>query len=188
MPPTRVAVASSPSLVQSAMSPAATITSPEGGEGGGPGGRSGAQPRARRPPRRATKTIGANLLLLAFASAPSSSDAAAEQAVSILTNIETAISLLITGHEDTPKASPPRRRRHLHTRDGLARCAAVVRFLSVAVCQPGASKSSVLTTGSPLSKRRGYSPISAPYYHPKVCGKPAALLQGLFTEVPRARL
>src|SRR5215216_991240 len=182
MPPTSLAVASSPSLVQSAMSPAATITSPEGGEGGGPGGCSGAQPRVRRPPRRATRTIGANLLLLAFASAPSSSDAA-EQAVSILTNIETAISLLITGRENTPKASPPRRRRHLHTRDGLARCAAVVRTLSVAVCQPGAPKSSVLTTGSSLSKRRGYSPISAPYYHPKVCGKPAALLQGLFTEV-----
>jgi hypothetical protein len=45
-----------------------------------------------------------------------------------------------------------------------------------------------LTTGSSLSKRRGYSPISAPYYHPKVCGKPAALLQGLFTEVPRRRI
>jgi hypothetical protein len=45
-----------------------------------------------------------------------------------------------------------------------------------------------LTTGSPLSKRRGYSPISAPYYHPKVCGKPAALLQGLFTEVPRSEI
>jgi hypothetical protein len=45
-----------------------------------------------------------------------------------------------------------------------------------------------LTTGSSLSKRRGYSPISAPYYHPKVCGKPAALLQGLFTQVPRRRI
>src|SRR5918997_663497 len=108
---TSLAVSSSPSLEQSAMSPAATITSPEGG---GLGGRSGAQPRARRPPRRATRTIGANLLLLlAFAAAPSSSDAAAEQAATTLTNIEPAISLLLTGREDTPKASPPRR-RHLH--------------------------------------------------------------------------
>src|SRR5215204_7344544 len=107
---TSLAVASSPSLAQSAMSPAATMTSPEGSRGG----RSGAHPRARRPPRRATRTIGANLLLLlAFAAAPSSSDAAAEQAATILTNIETAISLLITGREDTPKASPPQR-RHLH--------------------------------------------------------------------------
>src|SRR5215208_6184122 len=110
MSPTSLAVASSPSPAQSAMSPAATMTSPEGSRGG----RSGAQPRARRPPRRATRTIGANLLLLllAFAAAPSSS-AAAEQAATILTNIETAISLLITGREDTPKASPPQR-RHLH--------------------------------------------------------------------------
>src|SRR5215208_4068511 len=116
MSPTSLAVASSPSLEQSAMSPAATMTSPEGS----PGGRSGAQPRARIPPRRATRTIGANLLLLllALAAAPSSSDAAAEPAATILTNIETAISLLVTGREDTPKASPPRR-RHLHTRDGL---------------------------------------------------------------------
>jgi hypothetical protein len=45
-----------------------------------------------------------------------------------------------------------------------------------------------LTTGSPLSKRRGYSPISAPYYHPKICGKPAALQKGLFTEVPRSAI
>src|SRR5215216_2792505 len=108
---TSLAVSSSPSLERSAMSPAATITSPEGSRGG----RSGAQPRAKSPPRRATRTIGANLLLLllAFAAAPSSSDAAAEQAATILTNIETAISLLITGREDTPKASPPQR-RHLH--------------------------------------------------------------------------
>src|SRR5215213_6428498 len=109
MSPTSLAVASSPSLAQSAMSPAATMTSPEGG----PGGRSGAQPKARRPPRRATRTIGANLLLLAFAAALSSSDAAAEPAATILTNIETAICLLLTGREDTPRASPPRR-RHLH--------------------------------------------------------------------------
>src|SRR5215213_5821898 len=132
MSPTSLAVASSPSLAQSAMSPAATMTSPEGG----PGGRSGAQPKARRPPRRATRTIGANLLLLlllAFAAALSSSDAAAEQAATILTNIETAICLLLTGREDTPRASSPRR-RHLHTRDGLARCA-VVRSLCVAGCQ-----------------------------------------------------
>src|SRR5215213_7721110 len=106
---TSLAVSSSPSLAQSAMSPAATMTSPEGSRGG----RSGAQPRARRPPRRATRPMEANLLLLAFAAAPSSSDAAAEQAATILTNIETAISLLITGREDTPKASPPQR-RHLH--------------------------------------------------------------------------
>ena len=32
--------------------------------------------------------------------------------------------------------------------------------------------------------QRGYSPISAPYYYRKVCGKRAALLRGLFTEVP----
>src|SRR5215218_1294551 len=173
---TSLAVSSSPSLAQSAMSPAATMTSPEGSLGG----RSGAQPRTRRPPRSTTRTIEANLLLLLAFAAPSSSEAVAEQAATILTNIETAISLLVTGRRDTPKASPPRR-RHLHTRDGLARCA-VVRFLSVAVCQPGAPQSSVLTTGSSLSKRRGYSPISAPYYHPKVCGKPAAL-RAFFTEV-----
>src|SRR5215218_9595992 len=123
MPPTSLAVASSPSLVQSAMSPAATITSPEGG----PGSHSGAQPTARIPPRRATGTIGANLFLLALGSAPSMSEATAEPAATILTNFETAISLLITGREDAPRASPPRR-RCLHTRDGLARCA-VVRSL-----------------------------------------------------------
>src|SRR5215207_5628502 len=111
MPPTSLAVASSSSLVQSAMSPAATITSPEGGRGG----RSGAQPTARRPPRRATRTIGANLLLLTLGGAPSRSEATAEPGATILTNFETAISLLITGREDAPKASPPRR-RCLHTR------------------------------------------------------------------------
>src|SRR5215212_9155542 len=108
---TSLAVASSPSLAQSAMSPAATMTFPEGSLGG----RSGAQPRARRPPRSATRTVEANLvlLLLAFAAPTRSEATAPEQAATILTNIETAISLLITGRRDTLKASPPRR-RHLH--------------------------------------------------------------------------
>src|SRR5215213_5037577 len=126
MPPTSLAVASSPSLVQSAMSPAATMTLPEGG----PGGRSGAQPRARRPPRRLRRTIG-TYLLLALTAAPGRSEATTEPAATILTNfVEMAISLLVTGRQDMPRASPPRR-RHLHTRDGLARCA-VVRSLCVA--------------------------------------------------------
>src|SRR5215208_4397125 len=85
---TSLAVSSSPSLAQSAMSPAATMTSPEGSRGG----RSGAQLRARRPPRSATRTMEANLLLLlAFAATPSSSDAAAaEQAATILINFDMA--------------------------------------------------------------------------------------------------
>src|SRR5919112_2773317 len=102
MPPTSLAVASSPSLVQSAMSPAATITSPEGG----PGSHSGAQPTARRPPRRATRTIGANLFLLTLGGAQSRSEATAESAATILTNFETAVSLLIAGRQDMPRASP----------------------------------------------------------------------------------
>src|SRR5215217_9682869 len=107
---TSLAVASSPSLVQSAMSPAATMTFPEGG----PGGHSGAQQTARRPPRRATRTIGAYFLLLALAAAPSRSEATTEPAATILTNfVEMAISLLVRGREDTPRASPPRR-RHLN--------------------------------------------------------------------------
>src|SRR5215211_8780565 len=117
MSPTSLAVASSPSLEQSAMSPAATMTSPEGG----PGGRSGAQPRARRPPRRTKRTIGANILLiLALSGAPSRSEATAEPAAIILSNFETAISLLVTGREDSPRASSPRHRR-LHTLDTTPR-------------------------------------------------------------------
>src|SRR5215207_1803426 len=117
MLPTSLAVASSPSLAQSAMSPAATMTFPEGG----PGGRSGAQPRARRPPRRTTRTIGANILLiLALGGAPSRSEATAEPAATILSNFETAISLLLKGREDSPRASSPRHRR-LHTPDTTLR-------------------------------------------------------------------
>src|SRR5215212_7235362 len=101
MLPTSLAVASSPSLVQSAMSPAATMTFPEGG----PGSHSGAQPRARSPPRRVTRTIEANILLLALGGAPSMSEATAEPAAIILTNFETVISLLITGREDSQRAS-----------------------------------------------------------------------------------
>src|SRR5829696_4986630 len=117
MPSTSLAVASSPSLEQSAMSPAATMTFPEGGTGG----RSGAQPRARRPPRRTTRTIGANILpILALGGAPSRSEATAEPAEIILSNFETAISLLVRGREDSPKASSPRHRR-LHTPDTTPR-------------------------------------------------------------------
>src|SRR5215212_3934218 len=118
MPPTSLAVASSPSLEQSAMSPAATMTSPEGG----PGSHSGAQPRAKMPPRRVTRTIGANLLLilLALGGAPSRSEATAEPAATNLTNFETAISLLESGREDSPRASSPRHRR-LHTPDTTLR-------------------------------------------------------------------
>ena len=116
MTPTSLAVASSPSLKQSAMSPAATMT-PEGG----PGGRSGAQPRARRLPSRDTRTIGANILLfLALGNTPSMSEATAEPAAIILSNFETAISLLVTGREDSPRASSPRHRR-LHTPDSTLR-------------------------------------------------------------------
>src|SRR5918993_138772 len=110
------AVASSPSLEQSAMSPAATMT-PEGG----PGGCSGAQPRVRRPPRRVTRAIGANhLLILALSSVPSMSEAIAEPAAIILTDVETAISLLVRGREDSPRASSPGHRR-LHTPDTTLR-------------------------------------------------------------------
>src|SRR5215212_6866034 len=117
MPPTSLAVASSPSLEQSAMSPAATMTFPEGG----PGSHSGAQPRARRPPRRTTRTIGANILpILALGGAPSRSEASAEPAAIILSNFETAISLLETGREDSPRASSPQYWR-LHTPDTTLR-------------------------------------------------------------------
>src|SRR5215216_5787571 len=96
-------------------------------------------------PRRATRTIGAYFLLLMLTAAPSRSEATTEPAATILTNfVEMAISLLVRGRQDTPRASPPRR-THLHTRYGLARCA-VVRSLSVAGCQPGAPQSSVSTT------------------------------------------
>src|SRR3712207_3884250 len=57
MPPRSLAVASSPSLRQSAMSPAATTTSPEGGRGG----RSGAQPAAMSTAMKATMTTVALL-------------------------------------------------------------------------------------------------------------------------------
>ncbi len=75
---TSLAVASSPSLLQAAMSPAATTT-------GGPGGRSGAQPKARMVPRRATMTTVGASLLLALA-APSRSDTTADPAATILSN------------------------------------------------------------------------------------------------------
>src|SRR5215212_6775913 len=114
MLPTSLAVASSPSLAQSAMSPAATMTFPEGG-------RSGAQPRARRLPSRDTRTIGANILpFLALGGVPNRSEATAEPAAIILSNFETAISLLIMGRDDSPRASSPRHRR-LHTLDTTPR-------------------------------------------------------------------
>jgi hypothetical protein len=69
--------------------------------------------KGEEAPRRATRTIGANLLLLAFAATPSRNDATANVVATILTHFDMAISLLLTGREDTPKASPPRR-RHLH--------------------------------------------------------------------------
>src|SRR5215217_4195164 len=141
---TSLAVASSPSLVQSAMSPAATMTFPEGG----PGGHSGAQQTARRPPRRATRTIGAYFLLLMLTAAPSRSEATTEPAATILTNfVEMAISLLVRGPQDIPRASPPRRR---HLNPLWSRPLRSSTFtLSVAGCQPGAPQSSVSTTGSP---------------------------------------
>src|SRR3712207_857553 len=180
MPPTSLAVASSPSVRQSAMSPAATMTSPEGGRGG----RSGAQPRARRVPRRATKTIGASLLL-ALAAAPSRSDATANPAATILANFDMAHLLLLTGREDTRRASPPRR-THLHTRDGLAHCAArsLCRRLPA-----GSARELRIDDRLPRYPSRGATPQSALHItQPKFRGKPAALLQGLCTKCIEARL
>src|SRR5215216_563965 len=160
---TSLAVASSPSLVQSAMSPAATMTFPEGG----PGGHSGAQQTARRPPRRATRTIGAYFLLLMLTAAPSRSEATTEPAATILTNfVEMAISLLVRGREDTPRASPPRR-RHLHPLWSRPLRSSMYS-LSQAASRREHRRAPYRRLAPPLSKRRGYSPISAPYYHSKV--------------------
>src|SRR5215218_4643094 len=176
MPPTSLAVASSPCLVQSAMSPAATITLPEGG----PGSHSGAQPRARRLPRRATRTIEANPFLLALGGAPSRSEATAEPAATNLSNFETAVSLLITGREDSPRASPPRHRR-LHTPDTTPRKQAsfgyspklvIVEFSEVGLPHYGVLRSSgysrppVLSPDGPPTRGSGHgaqlSPIRCP--------------------------
>jgi hypothetical protein len=78
--------------------------------------------KGEKAPRRVTRAIGANLLLLILelGGVPSMSEATAEPAAIILTNFETAITLLVRGSEDSPRASSPWH-RCLHNPDTTLR-------------------------------------------------------------------